>query len=1653
MPKELLIVPNERVDLDDFKYGTSTFTTDSIRSHIQRLTSGDYKGGFVLEGFRIEFTNTLREIVVHNGIAIDRSGRLVTAEDDPFGKNTDLQQSYTFSATGAGTVDHYVMVEFELADADLTQRVVWDPTFPNPDIIDSDNDLVPVPKGKEFSIDIPTRRAKLWKVISSTVGFEDSTDPNTIRIPIAVIPVTTDPTGINVLTADQETARATVMVKPGTASTGTLVASDSRVFADNAEIQILDYKTGTPRTFTVAAVPGQTNIPYAFNDRDNNLLESLTVDAGMDAVEVGDVIVSQNTASYLKEGISYDCRPMFFSFTDPTSADAEALSSTDQETRNLRFESGQSLIRHKNLGTAPWNVTTSYPSATATHRRVVTEFPERAENRLKQKQDFFRALAAVVREMKYGEQIDKETSTGAVALVNYGSVAHTNTASQFGFVMGNDQLPEGGLATDLIGADLTFISGGLSGTTRTVVSISAPLHADTASQSYIVEVSPAFAGIPAVTDVLTLNKEIDSTSKYVDNYRTGTLNEVYRARIDRVSNTWSNDLQERLRANKTPIVTVGDGFKSFGDYNGNAGLLQAFNDVYALSNGGVIHVKRGDYEIVTAGTIPLSSNTTVMGDGRGVTNIVFTQETNSFALTPETVTSTAIENVVFKDISITAADIADVTVAGKGEIFRHLGWTLPLENFQLDNVHFRGGSAYLAAGASPGLTYRYIGQILSNGNSEANKNITIKDSIFSVEGGGLLLGGCRGVKVQGCTFQSEDNDFTFVGMSEGIVLDGNDPSGVSGARYGSNVPALALGEVSISDCKFLGQQTNMSVLPGSVPVRGWIFTTPEYWGSPISVNNCQFVGDRVGLHLIASTRPTSHITVQEGAALHHASETVLNVTGCLIHSYRYGAVVAGGAVTLSSLNFVECSYDVVLGNDASVSLWNYAYLNAVWSLYSELNIDISGCNFYGKGSISSPVSTSTGIIFFRNDDASSNSKNVSVTGCKFESVQYAFYALDLSAYAHGLAAPNTQYDSIKITGNTFNDIQMSVFYSGTGLTNDSTETVRYWVIETFVYNNNTHNQCGRSISATYRGLLEFTAETVIVDGNSFIACQLSGGTAASPNRVFHFAGGFNIGTITNNKFVDCHNSSGTVNTIEISVASGNPDITINDNVIKHSYSSGSGPEVQNGIFFNVYVTTVATTAGYLPKLEMRGNKFTPYNPNFIVLSRQDVDRGAGLSYSRQWNWFYANVSDNHFLADVRNNTDFSDYGNWAQYNVLISPGFITVRQNYLGASKTNILSANQFAAVLDLRMFSLLGTHSNESCASVTGNTFKLSGHSWNDPANDMDCNSLIGIRITRWPETIHISGNTLLNAPVQCKWKFDTPRDGSGAVKGTTINITGNSYRADDLSTHCAIDVLPATGFAGKAALLGSSADNPDHFVHVTVNDNVIKAANTALDSTYNNLYGTVRLWPLTSHAVLSDNDSAGAPGQADQPDWYDEYVTGGGAGVTHQGLATSELCYDWQLQNNKLVNGVIYIDSESDGHLLGLLTQFQDAGGWHDFNGGTPTGTLINYGLVVVENNNKVCKSTALEAENLFGVTLRMGVSRIFLGAISSGTAPPPMGLQEIIGPASGAGMENYPADPLFSLTAPVSAISSLIVQNNSGVLGANRAKHAFTGSKLDI
>ena len=470
MPKQVNFVPNERVDLDDLTYGTSGFTVDSLKSHVQRLISGDYAGGFVLEGFRVEIVDaTLRKIFVHNGIALDRDGRLITLEDgDNFSSNVDIEKEYILTSAAG---DHYVMIEFAFDDTDSTDtRAIWDPTYENPNIEDSAGNTHAAPNGREIPLDIPTRRAISWRVVVNTTGFSDrgdlGTDGHTLRIPIAIIPVDGGTGFILTPLMTQERPWTTVIETPQEDGTF-LVCANTRLFAETGSIQILN-RLGQE---VVAAA----DCAYAHNDDDNNVISGITQNAPptlLGDVRAGDIVVLDQAPSgtfvipnYLAAGSKYDCRPMLFSFTDPI-ADSEETSSLERNPRNQRFEAAIALLRKYVTSTT----TVEYPSSGAAYAKFeLTEEPDRVEFNLKQGQDLLRSIGALIREMKYGDPVDIEfnlsygpfsSSTGTLLVPSGGSP--TNTEFAF-FILSNHPGFHSGLNSSLIGATITF-----TGTTPTI---------------------------------------------------------------------------------------------------------------------------------------------------------------------------------------------------------------------------------------------------------------------------------------------------------------------------------------------------------------------------------------------------------------------------------------------------------------------------------------------------------------------------------------------------------------------------------------------------------------------------------------------------------------------------------------------------------------------------------------------------------------------------------------------------------------------------------------------------------------------------------------------------------------------------------------------------------------------------------------------------------------------------------------------------------------------------------------------------------------------------------------------------------------------------------------------------------------------------------
>ena len=860
MPKELNLSANERIDLEDFQYGTRTFPVDSLRAHVQRLITGGYRGGFVLEGFRVEIPTTLTDmtVTVYNGVALDRGGRLITYEEGNLFLNNPKTPAQTVPLLDTA-LKNYVMVEFTLVDSDNDQRAFWDPTYPNNPIKDSGADDVPQPKGKEFTVTIPTRKAQSWSVIVSATGFEDATDPNKLRIPVAIIPINTGINAIDLsIATDTELAKTTIIEQPviGTAVTDTLgyiKCANTRLFPGaGGTFQLIN-----PVDNSVRVLQPDNTLDIVNNDRDNNILyvkSDTYVNSGIQytaAPRVGDIVRLTSTGeNFLKSGNQYDCRPMLFSFTDDVASTSElsdpftiggALTADRYtESRNNKYWAGASLLTDPSTA---GDVSVNYPLTNYGQQKGVLIPANRAENRLKQQQDFFRGLCAIVQEVKYGlpynvdgtssegEATSSTSTTGTLYNLGIRNVATrtyiVDTTKYFSqslvgnYVRGTDSAAvanygERRIITEVIGEH--------------VLVTNAWPAAWGAAEAYRVEVN-----YPNTEDA-TLRKQ------FVDTRYTGSLEEVYDGRVDQFTGSYSEDLNRRFSANKVATITVGDGINTHGDFTGGVGIRAAFALAYDKKRGAHIHIKRGTYYVPadgSAGVIKIGPNTTVTGEGKGATIIKLLGSGTDVTSTPnyflirdyfdncnsastKSYDDIVCRNIKFKDLTLESAD-QTTTLDGKGVATWAVGVGYPLisnsrlsaysdplnfapagtnpedaiwlpyssadvtpsliDNFSLENVHLIGGGT---GDWSTGYDTTYSVYLVAAEESftrSINKYIEFTGCTFDTHRGGTaVLRGCRNVKISECTFRNAD--------PTSLVTAGGSMAPLEGVTFCSRADAL-----------------------------------------------------------------------------------------------------------------------------------------------------------------------------------------------------------------------------------------------------------------------------------------------------------------------------------------------------------------------------------------------------------------------------------------------------------------------------------------------------------------------------------------------------------------------------------------------------------------------------------------------------------------------------------------------------------------------------------------------------------------------------------------------------------------------------------------------------------------------------------------------
>ena len=1039
MPKELNVSPNQRIDLEDFEYGTRTFTVDSLRAHVTRMFAGGYRGGFVLEGFRVAVSSLSDEmsVSVTNGIALDRSGRLVTFEEGNYFLNNPLA-SKSVNLIEASAVN-YLMVEYTLANEDPQERAFWDPTYPAAPVTDSGGDTVPVPKGKEFDLSVVTRKAQSWVPVISTTGFEDSTDPNVIRIPIAIIPIDTGGPSVDLVVGTDtrfpttsliEKPRARQEVSPWSAlKIQYIQCADTRTFASTGHIQVLNTLTQA-RTFN-NGTSNVTTIEYTSNDRQNNRLyieSGITVGTGNDVdgfpygePEITDIV--QQVASggssplyYLKEGSKYDCRPMFFAMTEADGSRQENSNdwpvNVDGERRNdsrqFKYWSGLALL------TDPYPVFSnpSYPESLGgpQQKKYYSAGASRIETRIKQNQDFFRVLGALVEEMKYG-----------VARVIKGDWTE-NENSLTGY------LPDLGITPPTTGTGKYLIDGTkifsqeYVGATVSIISAAVPANVGkrlTVKKVFGANVlefeTPTGNGFSANDQYEIELNYPGSRTGFVDHFKTGSLHEVFDGRIDDFTGTYTGYLSSRLTANKVATITVGDGVSTFGDYTGSLGLWTAFTQAYKYARETVIYVKSGTYEFSGAtylnyGPVFIGPNTKIVGDGIDETIIQFTgnsvTQSNYFRLADYK------ENYL-KEGSATYGGTNAVRVAGvqfKDLTIRQEQHHPVISNMTLERKSDSSTAITGAGGVTDGVMTPLFSETNSDGvlkDAQASLVENLKFIRVKITGGGYG------------NYTADDAGQSFYGeafTSNPQVIDKSATYAINlfaGDRY---LTTYNNKNIQFSDCEFVNKggvgyfESCLNIAFNNCKFHNTdVFTAFESSSIPVyGVEGITFVS-RQNRNIFAAIPPTEIGWQDSSTSLDYSGNVI--VDGCSFLGKLDQSILSGQATSFKRgwINFAP-SY---AGPLASVSnckfLMNMHGDNTVAKPYPQQIGWFGGDNSEDsnyehsciyKGS-STPLDISNSQFFDAWDGIVSQMGATSITGCSFYNCQNSVRANGLRTYDTG----------------------------------------------------------------------------------------------------------------------------------------------------------------------------------------------------------------------------------------------------------------------------------------------------------------------------------------------------------------------------------------------------------------------------------------------------------------------------------------------------------------------------------------------------------------------------------------------------------------------------------------------------------------------------
>jgi hypothetical protein len=342
MSKKNNWLPNVRVDIVDMNQASWGYLDSTQQELLNSVLKDDYSR--VLDGFRIQIADQGSfpgVFTVYNGSSVDHDGVFVSNKED-----LDAQRSSTITADAT----YYIEIEHLETPSDTDVRGVWDPSYDN-GLDDSGDQL---PPGREFIQNVSTRITKDWKIVTpiSTSGFELSTNPDSTKIPLAILVVSG-----GAITGVTTSPARTCLLESVLAGATTLKMVNTKLMPDSFTA-----------TLDIGG-PNQETVSITANDRVNNLL---TVSGGgvanNQAAGVRLAVAGVSPAQFLVE------RTATLPYLEDTSGDAR-----------LRIWQGNE-DRGYVLGQDPSVTTGNSDSQIAS---------------LKDRVDF---LAAQIRELKFGAQ-------------------------------------------------------------------------------------------------------------------------------------------------------------------------------------------------------------------------------------------------------------------------------------------------------------------------------------------------------------------------------------------------------------------------------------------------------------------------------------------------------------------------------------------------------------------------------------------------------------------------------------------------------------------------------------------------------------------------------------------------------------------------------------------------------------------------------------------------------------------------------------------------------------------------------------------------------------------------------------------------------------------------------------------------------------------------------------------------------------------------------------------------------------------------------------------------------------------------------------------------------------------------------------------------